>query len=104
MTERKTTNFAAAPTAYRLLMAAGDAAMTPVTQQLRVASSAGEPLNPEVIRWADRVLHVPLADHYGQTEVAMLVNNHHRLRHVVKPGSAGTAYARFSKPRSWMVI
>ncbi len=89
MTERKTTNLAAAPTAYRLLMAAGDAAMAPIAHQLRVASSAGEPLNPEVIRWAERVLHVPLNDHYGQTEVAMLVNNHHRLRHTVKPGSAG---------------
>jgi acetyl-CoA synthetase len=82
-------NLAAAPTAYRLLMAAGDAAMAPVARQLRVASSAGEPLNPEVIRWAARVLHCPLADHYGQTEVAMMINNHHALRHAVKPGAAG---------------
>ncbi len=87
--ERKITNLAAAPTAYRLLMAAGDAAMAPIAHQLRVASSAGEPLNPEVIRWAERVLHCPLADHYGQTEVAMMINNHHALKHAVKEGAAG---------------
>lgn len=89
ISERKITNLAAAPTAYRLLMAAGDAAMAPIAHHLRVASSAGEPLNPEVIRWAERVLHCPLNDHYGQSEVAMVVNNHHGLRHAVKPGSAG---------------
>jgi acetyl-CoA synthetase len=87
--DRKITNLAAAPTAYRLLMAAGDEAMAPIAHLLRVASSAGEPLNPEVIRWAERVLHCPLADHYGQTEVAMMINNHHALKHPVKPGAAG---------------
>jgi len=87
--DRTITNLAAAPTAYRLLMAAGDEATAPIAHLLRVASSAGEPLNPEVIRWADRVLHCPLADHYGQTEVAMMINNHHALKHPVKPGAAG---------------
>lgn len=87
--ENKVTNLAAAPTAYRLLMAAGDAAMAPIAYQLRLASSAGEPLNPEVIRWAERVLHCPLNDHYGQTELGMMVNNHHALKHAVKPGAAG---------------
>ena len=87
--DRKITNLAAAPTAYRLLMAAGDEALAPIANQLRVGSSAGEPLNPEVIRWAQRVLHCPLADHYGQTEVAMMINNHHALKHPVKPGAAG---------------
>ncbi len=90
------TNLAAAPTAYRMLMAAGDDALAPIAGQLRVASSAGEPLNPEVIRWADRVLRCPLADHYGQTETAMVINNHHALRHVVKPGAAGLPMPGFS--------
>ena len=85
---RKITNLAAAPTAYRLLMPAGDEAMAPIAHLLRVASSAGEPLNPE-IRWAERVLNCPLADHYGQTEVAMMIDNHHALKHPVKPGAAG---------------
>ncbi len=89
LAERRISNLAAAPTAYRLLMAAGDDAMSPIAHLLRVASSAGEPLNPEVIRWAERVLHCPLADHYGQTEIAMMINNHHALKHPVKPGAAG---------------
>ena len=93
--DRKITNLAAAPTAYRLLMAAGEDAMAPIANQLRVASSAGEPLNPEVIRWASRVLDCPLADHYGQTEVGMVINNHHALRHKVKPGAAGLTMPGF---------
>jgi len=89
MQDRSITNLAAAPTAYRMLMAAGDDAMSPIAHHLRVASSAGEPLNPEVIRWAERALHCPLYDHYGQTEVTMMINNHHALSHGVKPGAAG---------------
>ena len=86
---QRITNIAAAPTVYRLMMAAGDAAMAPIARQLRVASSAGEPLNPELVRWAERTLQCPLRDHYGQTEIAMLINNHHALAHPIKPGSAG---------------
>ena len=89
------TSLAAAPTAYRAMTAAGDEAMSAIAGQLRVASSAGEPLNPEVARWAQRVLGCPLHDHYGQTELGMLVNNHHGLRHEIKPGSAGLAMPGF---------
>ena len=90
-----TTNFAGAPTAYRLLMAAGAEAAKVAAGQLRVASSAGEPLNPEVARWAKASLGVALKDHYGQTETAMLVNNHHALAHAEKEGSAGYAMPGF---------
>ena len=89
------TNMTGAPTAYRLMMAAGDDAVAPIGQQLRVASSVGEPLNPEVVRWAERVVRCPLHDHYGQTEIAMLVNNYHGLHHQVKLGSAGVALPGF---------
>lgn len=89
------TNLASAPTAYRAMMAAGDAAMAEIAGQLRVASSAGEPLNPEVVRWAARTLGCPLNDHYGQTEIGMAVNNHHGLRQAAKPGSAGLAMPGF---------
>ncbi|WP_157218541.1 AMP-binding protein [Flavisphingomonas formosensis] len=85
------TNLAGSPTAYRLLMAAGAEAAAPVSGQLRVVSSAGEPLNPEVIRWFDAHLAVPVHDHYGQTETGMVVNNHHGLDHPVRIGSAGLA-------------
>jgi acetyl-CoA synthetase len=92
---RGITNLAGAPTAYRLLIAAGPAMAAPVKGQLRVVSSAGEPLNPEVIRWFAEHLGAPIHDHYGQTELGMVVNNHHRLRHVVHPGSAGLAMPGF---------
>ena len=57
--------------------------------QLRAVSSAGEPLNPEVIRWFAEHLAAPIHDHYGQTENGMMVNNHHGLDHPVRVGSAG---------------
>ncbi len=83
------TNLAGAPTAYRLLIGAGPEAARQVRSQLRVVSSAGERLNPEVIRWFREHLDCPIHDHYGQTEVGMVLCNHHGLRHPINPGSAG---------------
>ncbi|SEE92476.1 acetyl-CoA synthetase [Burkholderia sp. WP9] len=83
------TNLAGAPTAYRLLIAAGEAAAAAVKGTLRAVSSAGEPLNPEVIRWFDEHLAAPIYDHYGQTELGIVVSNHHGLHHTVHPGSTG---------------
>jgi acetyl-CoA synthetase len=85
------TNFAAAPTVYRALRAAGVPDGAKAELRLRVASSAGEPLNPDVIAWASEALGVPLHDQYGQTEHGMLVNNHHEpgLRRALRPGSMG---------------
>jgi acetyl-CoA synthetase len=85
------TNLAGAPTAYRLMIAAGPEAARAMKGKLRAVSSAGEPLNPEVIRWFAEHLDAPIYDHYGQTETGMVVNNHHALRHHVRPGSAGLA-------------
>ena len=85
------TNLAGSPTAFRLLIAAGPEAAAAVKGQLRAVASAGEPLNPEVIRWFAEHLAAPIHDQYGQTELGMVVNNHHRLRHPVHPGSAGFA-------------
>ncbi len=85
------TNLAGAPTAYRLLIAAGPEPAEGVKGQLRAVSSAGEPLNPEVIRWFAEHLSAPIHDHYGQTENGMVVNNHHGLAHQVRVGSAGFA-------------
>ena len=89
--ERGITNLAGSPTAFRLLIAAGPEAAAAVKGQLRAVASAGEPLNPEVIRWFAEHLAAPIHDQYGQTELGMVVNNHHRLRHPVHPGSAGFA-------------
>ncbi len=89
------TSLAGSPTAFRLLMAAGPQLAAPINGQLRVISSAGEPLNPEIIRWCAEHLAAPIHDHYGQTELGMCVNNHHGLAHPVRQGSAGLAMPGF---------
>ena len=83
------TNLAGAPTAYRMMIAAGTGVVAPIVGQLRCAASAGEPLNPEIMRWFDEHLACPVYDQYGQTECGMVLANHHGLRHEVRPGSAG---------------
>ena len=83
------TNLAGSPTAYRQLVAAGPEKAAGVKGQLRAVSSAGEPLNPEVIRWFEQHLDVPIHDHFGQTELGMILCNHHGLAHPVRIGSAG---------------
>lgn len=85
------TNLTGSPTAYRQFLAAGTEKASRINGRLRVVSSAGEPLNPEVIRWFDRHLDVTIHDHYGQTELGMVVCNHHGLSHPVRIGSAGYA-------------
>lgn len=90
------TNLAGAPTAYRLLMGAGAEAASAVKGKLRAVSSAGEPLNPEVIRWFAQALGCPIYDHYGQTEMGMAVCNHHALSHPVEAGSAGLPLPGFT--------
>lgn len=83
------TNLAGSPTAFRLLMAAGPDATLPIRGQIKRISSAGEALNPEIARWFDQHLDAPVRDHYGQTELGMVVCNHHALAHPVTAGSAG---------------
>ncbi|WP_299201621.1 AMP-binding protein [uncultured Amphritea sp.] len=86
----KITNLAAAPTAYRLLMANDGLLDKADSFDLRLASSAGEPLNPEVIGWVERRLGCPVMDHYGQTETGMTACNHHDLeQRIVRVGSMG---------------
>lgn len=85
------TNLMGSPTAFRMLMAAGADAAAAIKGQLRAVSSAGEPLNPEVIRWFAQHLGVVIHDHYGQTETGMTLCNHHGLTHPVRSGSAGFA-------------
>ena len=83
------TNFAGAPTVYRALRASGIEPGDGV--RLRTLSSAGEPLTPDINRWTDGILGIPVHDHYGQTEAGMMVNNHHAdaLQRPVKEGSMG---------------
>lgn len=85
------TNLTGAPTAYRLLIAAGPELAAAASGRVRVISSAGEALNPEVIRWFRENLDCQVHDHYGQTEGGMILANHHGLEHPVVVGSAGLA-------------
>lgn len=82
------TSLATSPTAYRGLAAEGDLHES-YDLALRKGNSAGEPLNPEVIRWFDAELGVPVYDHYGVTECGMVAGNHHACQMQIKPGSMG---------------
>lgn len=66
------TNFAGAPTIYRALSKSA----TTNELRLRRASSAGEPLTPDVVAWATEALGTEVRDHYGQTELGMAICNH----------------------------
>ncbi len=83
------TNLAAAPTAYRLLKANDSLVADFPGINLRVASSAGEPLNPEVIGWVKRRFDCTVCDHYGQTETGMTSANFHELSHPHRDASMG---------------
>lgn len=91
LAEQGVTNFAAAPTVYRSLRSADVA--RPDGLRLRRASSAGEPLTPDVNIWAETALNLIVHDHYGQTEADMLINNHHHaaVSRPIKAGSMGQA-------------
>lgn len=90
------TNFAAAPTVYRSLRT--DSSADPAGIRLRRASSAGEPLTPEVVSWSERELGVTVRDHYGQTEHGMMIVNGWAdgVRAEIKPGSMGAALPGWS--------
>jgi acetyl-CoA synthetase len=80
------TSFCAPPTLYRLLVQ-GDFSKHDLSK-LRHCTSAGEPLNPEVIRaWADGTGGLTVYDGYGQSETVAMVANYRCLP--VRPGSMG---------------
>jgi acetyl-CoA synthetase len=54
---------------------------------LRIACSAGEPLNPEVIRWFESHFGIKVFDYYGLTESYPLCGNFPTVE--VRPGSMG---------------
>jgi len=83
-------NLAGSPTAFRMFFGFKEK-FAGVPKTLRVVSSAGEPLTPEVIHWFKQDLEVNVYDQYGQTELGMVIANHHALEHHKKVGSAGYA-------------
>ncbi|MDS0477015.1 AMP-binding protein [Natrinema sp. 1APR25-10V2] len=88
--EHDVTVLGAAPSAYRGIIAAGDDVLEGRSfDELRVLSSAGEPLNPEVYNWFEDHLGLRIHDTYGLTEAGMIVNNYAGLDLEVKAGSMG---------------
>jgi acetyl-CoA synthetase len=88
------TNFASAPTVYRSLSKSGVTFERP----LRRASSAGEPLTPDVSVWSAQALGTEVRDQYGQTEQGMFIANcwADGLREPVRPGSMGKPLPGYS--------
>jgi acetyl-CoA synthetase len=86
LAEQRVTSFCAPPTLYRMLVQADLTAYD--LSSLRHCTSAGEPLNPEVIRaWAAGTGGLTVYDGYGQTETTNIVANFAGMP--VKPGSMG---------------
>ncbi|WP_414049965.1 acetate--CoA ligase [Macrococcus animalis] len=75
--EFKVTVWYSAPTAFRMLMGAGDELVEKYDlTHLRHILSVGEPLNPEVVKWGDKVFNLRIHDTWWMTETGghMIVN------------------------------
>ncbi|HDI10335.1 MAG TPA: acyl-CoA synthetase, partial [Euryarchaeota archaeon] len=79
------TVFCAPPTAYRMLILQDLSKYD--FSKLRHCLSAGEPLNPEVIKKWEEGTGLKIHDYYGQTETVALIANSRALK--IKPGSMG---------------
>jgi acetyl-CoA synthetase len=80
------TNVFTTPTAMRSMMSIADAG-TRYPQRFRVVCSAGEPLNPEAIRWFREQYGLTVLDYYGMTESYPMVANYPFME--VREGSMG---------------
>ncbi len=79
-------NVFATPTAIRSMMGIADARER-YPQRFRIVCSAGEPLNPEAIRWFREQFGVTVLDYYGLTESYPLCGNFPWME--VREGSMG---------------
>jgi acetyl-CoA synthetase len=78
-----------APTAFRMLMGAGEDVIKKYDlSSLRHILSVGEPLNPEVVRWGAKVFQLRIHDTWWMTETgAQLICNYPCMP--IRPGSMG---------------
>jgi acetyl-CoA synthetase len=86
LSRHEVTNVFTTPTAIRSMMTVADA-RTRFPQKFRIVCAAGEPLNPEAIRWFEREYGVTVLDYYGLTESYPLCGNFPFME--VRPGSMG---------------
>ena len=80
-------NMFTTPTALRAMTGVADAGKRYPLPQLRITCSAGEPLNPEVIRWFRDQYGITVLDYYGLTESYPLCGNFPTVE--VREGSMG---------------
>ena len=86
LSRNEVTNVFTTPTAMRAMMAIDDAGERH-PQRFRIVCSAGEPLNPEAIRWFREQYGVTVLDYYGLTESYPLCANFPFME--VREGSMG---------------
>ena len=84
----------APPTALRLVVRQNLSRWT--FPRLRHCVTAGEPLNPELLKLWHAGTGLWLHEGYGQTETVVLVGNFRPLGHPVRPGSMGRATPGFT--------
>jgi len=87
--QEKITVWYTAPTALRMLLREDESLFRRVhLSRLRHISSVGEPLNPEVIHWARRILNKGIFDTWFQTETGgIMIANRPGVE--IRPGSMG---------------
>jgi acetyl-CoA synthetase len=81
------TNLASVPTAYRMFLTVKKAEETYNLSSLRHCISAGEPLNPEVIKEWKRRFGLDIYDGIGMTEIMVYLSNMRDMK--MKLGSCG---------------
>ncbi len=86
LSRHSVSNVFATPTAIRSMMGISDAG-TRYPQKFRIVCSAGEPLNPEAIRWFRQQYGITVLDYYGLTESYPLCANYPFME--VREGSMG---------------
>jgi acetyl-CoA synthetase len=86
LSRHSVSNVFATPTAIRSMMKISDA-RTRYPQKFRIVCSAGEPLNPEAIRWFREQYGITVLDYYGLTESYPLCANYPFME--VREGSMG---------------
>jgi acetyl-CoA synthetase len=86
LARHEVTNVFTTPTAMRAMMALGNVAER-YPQKFRIVCSAGEPLNPEAIRWFREQYGITVLDFYGLTESYPLSGNYPFME--VREGSMG---------------
>jgi acetyl-CoA synthetase len=89
LAEQRVTVWYTAPTAVRMLMKIGPAAIGGRDLSgLRFVASVGEPLHPEAVLWGVEHLGLPIHDNWWQTETGGIMIANYRAM-PVKPGSMG---------------